>query len=115
MTEDIFCAAMLYTGAQEDAAPVLKELCRGAEARLRAMLLDGVEVKDIYESFVTAAAMLAAADLTALQAGDATRFTAGPVSVTRDDRSRARSLREQAMVMIGPWCQDAFCFLGVKA
>ena len=116
MTEEIFCAACLYTAAEGQDKHLLKDLCLAAESRLRAMLLEGTDVEAIKSSVVAACAMLASADFTALRAGSGLKsLVAGPVSVTRDDSSRARSLREQAMVTIGPWCKDAFCFMGVRA
>lgn len=116
MTGEIFCAACLYTAAEGQDKQLLKQLCRSAEQRLRKLLLQGVEVEQIRESFVSACAMLASADFSALRAGSGLKsLSAGPVSITRDDRSRAKSLREQAMLTIGPWCKDAFCFMEVQA
>lgn len=116
MTEDIYAAACLYTQVESGEEETLRQLSAAAEQRLKASLLDGVNVEDIYESFICAAGMLAAADLRCAKAGsDVRSFSAGPVSVTRDDGEGASRLREQAALMLAPWCQDAFRFLGVKA
>ena len=114
MTEDIYAAASLYTQVESGEEEALMQLCAAAEQRLKKSLLQGVSVEEIYESFICAAGMLAAADFRCIKAGsDVKSFSAGPVSVTRDDTESVSRLREQAAMVLAPWCQDAFRFLGV--
>lgn len=114
--DDIFAAAQMYASAEGGEEELLRSLCVAAEQRLKMRLTSGVEVSEIYESFVCAAGLLAAADFCCCRAsGGVKSFSAGPVSVTRDDGETAKRLREQADIIMAPWCQDAFRFMGVKA
>lgn len=114
--DDIFAAAQMYTSASGGEEEMLRSLCTAAAERLKMRLNDGVEISDIYESFVCAAGLLAAADFCCCRAsGGVKSFSAGPVSVTKDDGETAKRLREQAEIIMAPWCRDAFQFLGVKA
>ena len=113
--DDIFAAACQWAKAEQGEEEMLLQLCAAAEQRLRGLLLEGTDVNEIYDSFVTAAGLLAAADFSALRAGaEVHSFSAGPVSVTRNDGNYAENLRQQAMLIMGPWCQDGFRFLGVR-
>lgn len=115
MVDDIFAAACLTVSVESGDEDVLRQFCAAAEHRLRSLLKKDVTPEEIYESFVCAAGLLAAADFTACKVGSEVKhFSAGPVSVTQADGERALRLREQAALILGPWCQDAFCFLGVR-
>lgn len=114
--DDIFAAAQMFASAEGGEEEMLRSLCVSAEQRLKKQLMAGVEISEIYESFVCAAGLLAAADFCCCRAsGGVKSFSAGPVSVTKDDGETAKRLREQAALIMAPWCPDAFCFLGVKA
>ena len=114
--DDIFALACTLVTVPSGEEETLRALCAAAKERMQAQLLAGVQVEEIYESFLLACALTAAADFSCIRAGaDVKSFSAGPVSVTRDDGEGARRLREQAALVMAPWCQDAFRFLGVKA
>ena len=116
MTQDILALACSLTQAEEQDRDTLRRFCGAAEASLRRRLRKDVAVEECYDSFVSAAAMLAAADFSAVSAGiGVTGFTAGPVSISKADEKTGRGLRENDAVMMAPFCQDAFCFLGVMA
>ena len=114
--QDILALACTMTGAEEQDRVLLRRLCSGAEQQLRHRLRKGLTVEQCYDSFVSAAAMLAAADFNAACGGLGVQaFSAGPVSVTRSDEAVSRRLREQAALLMAPFCQDAFCFMGVRS
>lgn len=114
LSEDIFALACAYTQADEGDRESLRSLCAAAQASLSARLRRGLSPEDCYDCFATAAALLAAADFTAVCGGlGVESFTAGPVSVSRQDAKTAQNLRQQAAFLMAPWCQDAFCFMGV--
>jgi hypothetical protein len=113
---DILALACNLTQAEEQDRIVLRRLCGAAEANLRKRMRKDISLEECYDSFVSAAAMLAAADFSAVSAGlGVASFAAGPVSVSKADEASSRILREQAALLMAPFCQDAFCFLGVMA
>ena len=113
--DDIFATAQSYTGAERHRQPILRQFCAAEQQRLEDQLLEGVTVEDCYESFTCAAGLLAAADYSAAFADDGiSAFTVGPISVTRQDEARARTLRRQAATIMSPWCRSPFRFLGVR-
>ena len=114
--DDIFALACAYVSVPTGEEETMRTLCAAARQRLRSQMAEGVKVEEIYESFLCACALLAAADFSCVRAGaDVKSFSAGPVSVTCDDGQHAQRLREQAALIMAPWCQEAFRFLGVKA
>jgi len=114
LLDDILSLACTYVQARQEDITVLQRLCTAAEAQLKSRLRKDVKVEDCVDSFVCAAALLAAADFSAVSAAfGAKSFTAGPISVSREDEKASKSLREQAAMMMAPFCQDAFCFMGV--
>lgn len=115
-TDDIYAVACGFAQAETGEEELLRGVCAAVEQRLKQLLLEGTDVEEIYDSFVLAAGLMAAADFSAVcPSADVKQFSAGPISVTRDDDARARKLREQAALLMAPWCQDAFRFMGVKA
>lgn len=114
LLDDILSLACTYVQANGEDREVLLRLCTAADARLRASLRKDVTPEACADSFICAAAMLAAADFSAVSAAfGAHSFTAGPVSVSREDEKICKLLREQAGILMAPYCQDAFCFLEV--
>lgn len=110
--DDVYAVAARYASPDGGEQGCLMQLCRAALSRLRRDLTDGVSEADCADSLICAAGMFAAADFAAAHAG-AERFTAGPVTVTRNDGARSRRLREEAALLAAPWCRGAFRFLGV--
>lgn len=111
--DDVYAVAARYASPGAGGQGCLMQLCRAVLDRLRRDLKDGVSDADCADSLICAAGMLAAADFSAVSAGEADSFKAGPVSVTRNDRARAKRLREEAALLLAPWCRGAFRFLGV--
>ena len=104
--------------AAEESA--LFEMCLAAHAELERRLKDGVSVESIYDEFVRAAGVLAAAMFVSLDCAGADSFTAGSVTLKRGGASSAKraaaSLRSQAELMLAGYLRDgAFCFGAVRA
>ena len=104
--------------AAEESA--LFEMCLAAHAELERRLKDGVSVESIYDEFVRAAGVLAAAMFVSLDCTGADSFTAGSVTLKRGGASSAKraaaSLRNQAELMLAGYLRDGtFCFGAVRA
>ena len=104
--------------AAEESA--LYEMCLAAHAELERRLKDGVSVESIYDEFVRAAGVLAAAMFVSLDCTGADSFTAGSVTLKRGGASSAKraaaSLRNQAELMLAGYLRDGtFCFGAVRA
>ncbi len=114
ISSDIFALACTYVQADEEDRETLRRLCAAVEANLKTKLRRDVTPEDCVDCFTTAAALLAAADFAAAY-GDlgVESFSAGGVSVSRRDAATTERYRHQAALLLAPWCQDAFCFLGV--
>lgn len=112
--DDILSLTCTYVQAGEEDMEALRRLCMAAQARLESRLRKDITAEDCCDSFICAAAMLAAADFSAVSAAfGAKSFTAGPVSVSKEDAKACKNLREQAALLMAPYCEDAFCFMGV--
>lgn len=112
-SDDIFATALAMSppldSMQHD---VLLMLCRAAEPNMKLRLRPGIGPEDCYECFVAATAILAISSFQTLQADRIASFDAGSVSVTlKSDQS---ALAQLAVGMIQPWCDDGFCFRGVR-
>lgn len=121
MTEEILALAATLCRPAEEQRELLRLLCTAAEKELTAKLKAGVTADSCGESFLCAAALLAAADFRGMTAcsGDAMSFTAGSVSVSTGGSSEtAKSgslLRRQAKrLLTGYISDDGFAFQGVK-
>lgn len=115
LVDDIFATALSYTDADAKQQRALRQFCAAEEKRLKDQLSEGVTVADCYETFVCAAGLLAAADFSAAYADTGIRsFSAGPISITREDTERAARLRQQAAQLMLPWCRSTFRFMGVR-
>ena len=108
MSEEITAAAVRILGTEEELLPAL---CTAAEAaRLRR---DVDPEKECRESFVLAAALVAASTLLSAQAQGVTDFDAGQVSLRLKDPGD--SMVRGALYMLTPWMEPDTCFLGVRA
>ena len=111
MSEEITAAAVRILGTEEELLPAL---CTAAEAGLRARLRRDVDPeKECRESFVLAAALVAAATLLSAQAQGVTDFDAGQVSLRLKDPGD--SMGRGALYMLTPWMEPDTCFLGGRA
>ena len=113
--DDVYAVAVQYAAPAEGEQTQLMRLCRAAIGRLRKDLADGVSESECIDSLVCGAALLAAADFLAIHSQSGVQsFSAGPVSVTKNDGLRAKRMREEAALLLAPWCRGAFRFLGVR-
>lgn len=96
---------------------ILPAVCRSAEAELKSRLKYGVSVDSIEDSFISAAAVLAAAmcmDLSCACNGAVESFKAGNLEVSLGEAAPSAGLRRQAECILRPYIGDGgFGFLGV--
>lgn len=114
MQEEILTLARTLSGAGEDEETALALLCGAAEKEWAGRLRKGVEPEECREAFLCAAALVAAAGLSAGRGG--LRFTVGDVSVTEPEgRKSAETMRREAERLMEPYVMTAeFCFRGVR-
>ncbi len=113
MQEEILTLARTLSGGGEDEETALALLCKAAEKEWTGRLREGVGLEECREAFLCAAALFAAAGLTAGR-GEL-RFTAGDVSVTETEGGKsAEALRREAERLMEPYVTAAFRFRGVR-
>lgn len=116
LKEQVLAQAVLLSGGVEDGQlPMLELLCQAAVTSISHRLRPGLTPDDCRADFVAAAALTALSGmhqvsednvLESVQAGDVVlRRRSGDVA--------ANCLRNQAELMIAPYLQDRFSFLGV--
>ena len=100
------------TGVDEE---ILTILCRCACQRLGSLLAEGVSPQDCGESYPLAAAWMVLDWLEQLEGGgDITSFTAGDMTVRREQGEDGRRYR-QALELMAPYLKDdGFVFRGVR-
>jgi len=117
LEEQIFARTALLTGQLEGTrAELMKALCAAASASLAARLREGLTPQDCAGDFITAASLMALADLTAAEEnGQIQEFQAGDLRLRQGSggESRTRDLRQRAESLMGPYLKDRFAFLGV--
>lgn len=113
--EQVFAQALLLAGdldAQE--ADLLHALCAAATASLRVRLKKGLTPEDCKADFIAAASLYALSAMETAAGGGAEEFRAGDLTVKRSGGSAASNcLRNQAELVITPYLEDRFAFLGV--
>lgn len=94
---------------------VLERLCRCACARLDGLMAQTVSPQDCLDSYLLAAAWIAADWLEQMEGGaDITALTAGELSVQRRQGQEGRLYR-RALEIMGPYLRDeGFVFQGVR-
>ena len=113
--DDVFATALTFCDVENGKQHILRQFCVSELKRLESQLSDGVTVEDCYDALVCAAGMMAAADFSAAYADSGIRsFSAGPISVTKEGAKRTADLRQQAALLMLPWCRGSFRFLGVR-
>ena len=116
LTEQVHAQALLMSrqAAQED-TELLEVLCRAAVVSLERRLRSGLTPEDCKADFVAAASLYALAALeSALDGGWGEEFRAGDLTVKRSGGSAASNcLFNQAELVIAPYLEDRFAFLGV--
>jgi len=113
--EQVFAQALLLAGELEERQKdLLSVLCSIAVASLAVRLRDGIRPEDCRADFVPGASLLALAALNGANGGDVAEFKAGDLTVKRKGIDAAsRCLQKQAEVLMMPYLQDRFVFLGV--
>lgn len=120
MIERILSLAAAIARPSEAEMPLLETLCAAAEREAAGRLREGVAPEDCASSFTCAAAMLAAAGLTAgRSSGGVEQFSAGDVSLRLKDSGgsgeTADALRYRAeCLMRRYWTDGTFAFAGVR-
>ena len=116
LTEQIFAQAALLAGPLElQQTQLLKVLCQAAASGLANRLREGMTPEDCKADFVAAASLYALAALNeAGKTGGLEEFRAGDLTVKRSGMdTSSRCLQRQAAMIIQPFLQDRFCFVGV--
>lgn len=108
-------ARLMSRELTEGEQPLLEAAAMAAMAELTQNLLENVSPEDCGDNFITAAAMLALANMS--QMGDGTgveHLKVGDLTVSRHSGSTAAScLRFQAFVLMGPNLKPGVAFMGV--
>lgn len=111
--------AMAQGRFPETAEAVLQDMCKAAYDEFSGRLQKDVDIADIEEKFIRAAAMLGVALCMGLDPELEESFSAGSVSVKRlsasSRRDAAASMREQAELMLSGYLDDGgFAFRTVR-
>ncbi|MGM9590764.1 MAG: hypothetical protein ACI3V0_11435 [Faecousia sp.] len=116
LTEQVYTQAALLAG-QLDAqqTELLKILCQVASRNLENRLRSGLTVEDCRADFVAAASLFALAALQEAGKSNALEeLRAGDLTVKRRGMdTSSRCLQRQAELIIGPFLEDGFVFVGV--
>ncbi len=116
LTEQIFANALvLIRDMEAENRPLLEILCRSAEVSLGAKLREGMTPEDCRADFVAAASLYAVAALSEVKGAAAPeQVDLGDLTVRRASPDAASCcLRYQAELMMLPYLQDRFAFVGV--
>ena len=116
LAEQIYAQALVLTQDSTDMnLPMLEVLCRSAESSLRQKLRKGMTPEDCKADFIAAASLLALAALSETDdVSQMTQIQTGDLTLRRGSTdSAACCLRYQAEVMMAPYLQDKFAFMGV--
>lgn len=120
MFDQIVLLAASIALPSETEQRLLEALCTGAAEEASRRLRPGVAAGDCGDTFLCAAAMLAASGLIACRGcGTVEQFSAGDVSLrtggSGESCKAAASMRQCAAEMMRPyWADDSFAFAGVK-
>ena len=116
LQQQVFAQAVLLAGElEEQETDLLQALCAAAAASLSARLKKGITPEDCKADFIAAASLYALSALESAAAGGRMEeFRAGDLTVKRSGGSAASNcLRNQAELVILPYLEDRFAFLGV--
>lgn len=116
LQQQVFAQAVLLAGElEEQETDLLQALCAAAAASLSARLKKGITPEDCKADFIAAASLYALSALESAAAGGSMEeFRAGDLTVKRSGGSAASNcLRNQAELVILPYLEDRFAFLGV--
>ena len=117
--ERIVELAEMMVAPEEGERPLLEALCTAAETAAAGRLKEGLTPESCGPAYLCAAAMLAAAGMTACRDdGGVEQFTAGEVTIRTGGgggcEAGAALRRQAAGLMAEYWRDDGFAFVGVK-
>lgn len=116
LTEQVYAQSLLLAGElSRQQCDILNVLCRSSVAALTARLREGLTPEDCKADFIAAASLLALSALNGVGEESAVeQITAGDLTIKTGNRDAAANcLRTQAELMMTPYLQDRFSFLGV--
>ena len=116
LTEQIQAQALVLTQDSTDVhLPMLEVFCRSAENALRQKLREGITPEDCKADFIAAASLLALAALSETdELAQVEQISAADMTLRRGSPdSAACCLRYQAELIMKPYLQDKFVFMGV--
>ena len=116
LAEQVFAQAQVLAGTLDSRQhDLLRVLCYGTTASLAHRLKDGLKPEDCKADFLAAASLFALASLsTAGEKDDVEQLSVGDMTLRRRSSDAASNcLRNQAELIIAPYLQDGFSFLGV--
>ena len=116
LTEQIQAQALVLTQDSTDVnLPMLEVFCRSAENSLRQKLREGITPEDCKADFIAAASLLALAALSETDdLAQVEQISAADMTLRRGSPdSAACCLRYQAELIMKPYLQDKFVFVGV--
>ena len=115
LTEQVFAQALLLAGNDGGVNEALLEvLCQSVTASLAVQLREGLVPDDCKADFIAAASLYALAALSETdKMAQVEHFQVGDVTLKRGGGAAAACLRNQARLMMSPYLQDGFAFLGV--
>lgn len=116
LVEQIYAQAQVLIQDSTDVnLPLLEVFCRSAENTLRKKLREGITPEDCKADFVAAASLFALAALSETDdVAQMAQIQTGDLTLRRGSTdSAACCLRYQAELMMAPYMQDKFLFMGV--
>lgn len=116
LTEQVFAQAQVLAGELDDRQyHLLRVLCHGAASSLASRLREGLTPEDCKADFLAAASLFALATLSSVEDGaQMEQIAIGDVTLHRRNADAAfNCLRNQAELIIAPYLQDGFSFVGV--
>ena len=116
LVEQIQAQALILIQDSTDVnLPMLEVFCRSAENSLRQKLREGLTPEDCKADFIAAASLLALAALSETDdLAQVEQISAADLTLRRGSPdSAACCLRYQAEIMMKPYLQDKFAFMGV--
>jgi hypothetical protein len=116
LVEQIQAQALILIQDSTDVnLPMLEVFCRSAENSLRQKLREGLTPEDCTADFIAAASLLALAALSETDdLAQVEQISAADLTLRRGSPdSAACCLRYQAEIMMKPYLQDKFAFMGV--
>lgn len=115
MTEEVYTQTLAMAGElDESQKKLLQMLCTSVVASLEQRLREDVSAEECREAFLTAACLYALAALPETDGGIA-EFKAGDLTVRQEEKADTgkEGLRQQAELLMRPYLQDSFAFMGV--